>query len=154
MSEAIIARRNKDIIEIVYNYIYNDIYNTIYKGEFVILPNSGTSTFSVPTNIANNTLTVMAAGAKGSDINGTEGQYGELITASVQVNGGEAIPVYIGEEGIDGQNGGSTSFGTYLIANGGSAGSPGQITKFEEYANTNSGYILIGYKTGEDQTDE
>ena len=160
MSEAIIARKLKSILETIYNDIYQTIYNDIYVDvpidvivfnppldEFVPL----SASYTVPANIANNTLTVTLSGAKGADHDTSSGLYGEVITQDITVTPGETIPIYIGNEGTDGANGEPSSFGTYMIANGGlSADNAIGIENIEDYQNENTGgagYAVIGYAT-------
>ena len=156
MSEAIIAR--KSIAKVTYKY--ETIYNNIYVDIEQIIYNPPLSSFvpmsmsyTVPTNLANNQITVALSGAKGSDNETSSGSNGELVVETLSVQPGETIPIYIGEEGTDGNNGGSSSFGTYLVANGGL--SADNATDQTENSNDNpseSGYALIYYSVVEEET--
>ena len=80
MSEAIIAR--KSIAKVTYKY--ETIYNNIYVDIEQIIYNPPLSSFvpmsmsyTVPTNLANNQITVALSGAKGSDNATTSGSNGE-----------------------------------------------------------------------------
>ena len=148
MSEAIIARKLKEIINIVYRDIENIIYDPPLSS-FVPMSMS----YTVPSNLANNTLLVTLSGAKGSDSDTDSGSYGEIVTSEVTVTPGETIPIYIGTEGTDGNNGGSSSFGTYLVANGGlSADNKILAENEEENDNTGgAGFALIRYALNEEE---
>ena len=152
MSEAIIARKLKNVEKVIDNTKYID--NTAEFNSGKIPPLVGQTTlFVVPTNLVTNTLLVTLSGAKGADNDTDTGSYGELITEEVTVTPGETIPIYIGEEGTDGNNGGSSSFGTYMVANGGL--SADNATDQTENSNDNpseSGYALIYYSVVEEET--
>ena len=152
LSEAIIARKLKDVIETITNIIYVDIENITYDpplSEFIPMSMS----YTVPSNLANNTLLVTLSGAKGSDSDTDSGSYGEIVTSEVTVTPGETIPIYIGTEGTDGDNGESSSFGTYLVANGGlSADNKLLAGEDEENYNTGgAGFALIRYALNEEE---
>lgn len=78
----------------------------------VLMTESGT--FAVPSNVTS--LTVSVTGGAG----GGNGTTGETTTQEIAVTPGQNIDVTIGSGGTStGSNGGITSFGTYLSANGG-----------------------------------
>lgn len=152
MSEAIISRRRKVEINYRYETVYNDIYN--YIDQVIFDPPlsafmSTTSTFSVPTNLDGNTVTVALYGAKGADNETSVGQGGEVVIQNVEVTPGEEIQVYVGKEGTDGANGGPTTFGNYAVANGGLSADNAEIAGVEpdESSNNNNGYAIVWYAT-------
>ena len=160
MSEAIITRRNKTIIETITNIIYKDIENIIYDpplSDFIPM----SMNYTVPTNLLGNQITVALAAPKGADNDTDSGLNGELSIQTLTVEPGEVIPVYIGNEGVNGDNGGSSSFGTYMVANGGlSADNSIIAAKNNSFnsttAKTNTsgaGYAIVWYAT-DDFTEE
>lgn len=158
MSEAIITRRNKTIIETITNIIYRDIENIIYDPPLSELISLSTN-YVVPTNLANNQITVALAAPKGADNNTNIGLNGELVVQTLMVEPGENIPVYIGVEGTNGGNGGSSGFGTYMVANGGlSADNAAKLddtsnVSIEDINTSGAGYAIVWYAT-EDSTEE
>ena len=160
MSEAIIARRIKEIQETIYNTIYNDIYVDIEvpifnppKYDFI----TTTSLYTVPSTLSGNSISVELYGAKGSDSSTGIGFPGEVITEEISVSPGETVPVYIGKAGTDGSNGEPSSFGNYIIANGGlSASNISSLSKLGNSGNYNNGegYAIIRYSTSDDIVEE
>ena len=157
MSEALIARRRKTIIETITNIIYNDIENIIYDpplSDFIPM----SMNYTVPTNLLGNQITVALAAPKGADNSTSSGSNGELSIQTLTVEPGEEIPVYIGTEGTNGGNGGSSSFGTYMVATGGLSAdntiTAGDSFDTDEKINTSgAGYAVVWYAT-EDSTEE
>ena len=135
MSEAIISRRRKVNINVNYSSILS---------EFVPL----STNYIVPKNLVGNQITVSLSGAKGSDSDIGIGFNGELVTRTLIVEPGEDIPIYIGSEGIDGGNGEPSSFGTYMIANGGisAANSYRNCTEDNNTSPSGAGYAIICYE--------
>ena len=153
MSEAIIARKLKNVDKVIDNTKYID--NTAEFNSGKIPPLVGQTTlFVVPSNLVTNTLLVTLSGAKGADNDSDTGSYGELITEEVTVTPGETIPIYIGEEGTDGNNGEPTSFGTYLVANGGlSANNKVGIEESSNHNTGGAGFALIRYATSNEEAE-
>ena len=149
MSEAIIAR------------IYQDI--TVVEGISTLSTNSRSiqllesQTYTAPTNAVNNTIKVTLVVGKGSDNSTSSGESGEVVTQSLSITPGESINVYIGDEGVDGGNGGTSSFGTYMIANGGLS-ADNKIDESVEYNSDSSatnGYAIVNYiVASEDNSEE
>lgn len=156
MSEALIARRRKTIIETITNIIYNDIENIIYDPPLSsFIPMS--MNYTVPANLLGNQITVALAAPKGADNGTMSGSNGELSIQTLTVEPGEEIPVYIGNEGVNGKNGGSSSFGTYMMVNGGLSAdnsiNSGNSSDTDEELNTSgAGYAVVWYAT-EDSTE-
>lgn len=156
MSEALIARRRKTIIETITNIIYNDIENIIYDPPLSsFIPMS--MNYTVPANLLGNQITVALAAPKGADNDSNSGLNGELIVQTLTVEPGEEIPVYIGNEGVKGGNGSSSSFGTYMVATGGLSADNSIIASdsfdTDEKLNTSgAGYAVVWYAT-EDSTE-
>ena len=77
----------------------------------------------VPNNIINNELFVRIAGGGGGYCTGyfCGGGGGWMNNGTIKVGAGSIVPIKIGKGGGNGQDGGSTSFGTYLLAHGGRA---------------------------------
>lgn len=84
------------------------------------------STFIVPTNIIDNKISVRIFGGGGGVVNnswttiGSGG--GNMNYGIINVTPNQSINVTIGKGGAVGGNGGTTSFGTYLSATGGTIG--------------------------------
>lgn len=148
MSEAIISRKIEKIIETIINTIYVDVEIPVYNPPLSNLVTVST-TYTVPSNLTGNQITVSLAGAKGADSNTARGSNGELITQTLTVEPGEEISVYIGNEGVNGGNGEPSSFGTYMIANGGiSATNSYNNSIINDSISTNpsgAGYAIILY---------
>ena len=160
MSEAIITRRRKTIIETITNIIYRDIENIIYDPPLSsFIPMS--MNYTVPANLLGNQITVALAAPKGADNSTSSGSNGELSIQTLTVEPGEEIPVYIGTEGTNGGNGGSSSFGTYMMVNGGVSADNSIISDSEntsddtttELNTSGAGYAIVWYAT-EDSTEE
>ena len=153
MSEAIIARKLKNVEKVIDNTQYIDNGDELYFD----IPSgliSQSTLLTIPTNLATNTLLVTLSGAKGADNDTDTGSYGELITEEVTVIPGETIPIYIGEEGTDGNNGEPTSFGTYLVANGGlSADNKVGIEESSNHNTGGAGFALIRYATSNEEAE-
>ena len=138
MSEAIIAKQFEKVT------IIRQALNTS-----ILLTTS--QLYSAPTNAINNTIEVTLVGGKGSDNEITVGESGETITNSITINPGESIPVYIGAEGIDGSNGGTSSFGQYMYASGGNAAGSVEYNKSENNQSiSTNGYAIISYLKDEE----
>lgn len=145
MSESIIARRK--YTKINYNYVTNIIYPTSASSTLV-----ATSLYSAPTNAVNNTLYVTAVGGSGASNETSDGAAGEMVAQEVVIEPGETIPINIGEEGSNGSNGGTTTFGTYLSAEGGL--SADNIGNEEIETGSGSGYVIIDYIAEEEAEED
>ena len=157
MSEAIIARRIKKIEGTIYNTIYNDIYVDVevpvydYPKQAII---TTSETYTVTNNLVGNSISVALYGAKGSDTDTSQGEPGEVVIETLSVNPGESIPVYIGSAGNNGNNGEPSSFGTYIVANGGKSAEYKSETSDSNYINNGNGYAVITYLSSEDNNEE
>ena len=149
MSEAIIAKHARINITYKYETVYNNRYNYIYQDVFdppltAFIPIS--TTYTVPENLVGNSVMVALYGAKGSDNSTASGQGGEIVVENVNVTPGENIPVYVGNSGVNGSSGEPTSFGNYLIANGGKSANSLTSTDITDVPiNNNDGYAIIWY---------
>lgn len=153
MSEAIISRRKKDINRVIDNTNRIDNSDSLWfdipSGGFI----SATTTYAVPTNLASNEILVTLAAPKGSDSDTAKGLNGEIVSQTLSVEPGEEIPIFIGTEGTDGANGGSSSFGTYMMANGGLSANNATSSQ-SSYENQNpyeEGFAIIQVATADEE---
>ena len=130
MPEAIIAKRRKEISG---------------ASRSVNLLMVASDTFTMPSNVENNSIDVTLVGGS------SDTAVGETVKASVELQDGELVNVYIGEQGTDGGSGSPTSFGTYAMANGGSGS---LISNKVDIDNAEGGYVLIEYTIKEVGTNE
>ena len=107
MAEAIISRRGNS--------------SSIPKGNLITATYLENNTFSVPYAI-NNEFSVFIYGAGGGGGTWCGGGGGWMNNGVFTISAGSVVPITIGTGGDINNSGGSTSFGTYLSANGGSAG--------------------------------
>ena len=110
MSEAIISRRG---------------YNSSGKPELRTETITGSTVWVVPNSIRGNiSVMVYGAGGGGRD-RGRGGGGGWMNNGEFKIAGGTSINITIGKGGATSMTGGTTSFGTYLSANGGGYGDGG-----------------------------
>ena len=120
MAEAIISRRgNKD---------------SKSAGKLVVETIIENTSWNIPSNVVNNKFSVRLFGGGGGggvrnsfgyNWGGGGGGGGYMNNGEVEINHSGSVIITIGEGGNTGNPGGTTSFGTYLSANGGSAGNGG-----------------------------
>ena len=104
MAEALICRRGGNS-----RIGFKEVLNTV-----IITINNN---WKVPSTISNKNISVRIFGG-GADGNGRSGGgSGWMNNGIISVNAGQTIPITIGQHG---RSAGTTSFGTYLSANGGS----------------------------------
>lgn len=108
MSEAIISRRG---------------YTAEGKPELRTETITGTTTWTVPNSIKSNiSVLIFGGGGGGGNGGGGGGGGGWMNNGEFNIAGGTAISITIGSGGAKEKSGGTTSFGAYLSANGGSGG--------------------------------
>ena len=110
MSEAIISRRGSKQGDPSTSYVYRmQMYTS-------------SNMFTAP-NATNNTFHITMIGGGGQSNNyGSGGGSGWMNFGDIELNYGQIVPITVGAGGSAGQSGGSSSFGTYLSANGGETG--------------------------------
>ena len=119
MSEAIIVKRGSS----------NSDRVMVYSRDIII----NSSVWEAPQGLVNNSVYVELIGGGGFTDRYTDykpniriiagGAGGYFNNGTIEMNEGEAVYVYIGRGGFNGaRNGGTTSFGSYLSANGGGGG--------------------------------
>ena len=121
MSEAIISRRG---------------YTAEGKPEWHTETITGSTTWTVPKTIKGNVKVLIFGGggsgmSRGEDYVAGGGGSGWMNNGEFSIAGGTQIPITIGNGGSTGEaSGGTTSFGTYLSANGGGGGSGSSMSKY------------------------
>ena len=112
MSEAIISRRGTKKEDPTASYVYRMQMYT--SSNMFTAPNATNNTFHI---------TMIGGGGGGQSSNyGSGGGSGWMNAGDVALNYGEIVSITVGGGGDVGQAGGSSSFGSYLSANGGEAG--------------------------------
>lgn len=111
MSEAIIARKGPS------NRSSNG--NSFNGSRFITEVIVKNTNWVMPSNVINNTISVRIFGAGGGGIVDAGGGGGWMNNGDLILTEGELVPITIGIGTR--RNGGTTSFGTYLSANGGGA---------------------------------
>lgn len=105
-------------------------------------------TFNVPTDVTRVFVEAWGGGGGGQSAGpGGGGGGGEYAASVVSVTPNDAITVTVGAQGAaDGGSGGQSSFGNFVIANGGGGGTAGPGGG----GNGGTGQILINGQTGQD----
>ena len=120
MAEAIISRRGSGI----------DTSSGISVTETIVK----SLNWTIPNHRGNISVMIFGGGGGGASLNGGGGGGGCMSNDTFDIENGITIPIYIGEGGLgssregdiyNGSAGGTSSFGTYLSANGGEAGTSG-----------------------------
>ena len=112
MSEAIISRRGSKQGDPSTSYVYRMQMYT--SSNMFTAPNATNNTFHI---------TMIGGGGGGQSNNyGSGGGSGWMNFGDIELNYGQIVPITVGAGGSAGQSGGSSSFGTYLSANGGETG--------------------------------
>lgn len=109
MAEAIISRRGK-------------ANGSSGRGELITQTFSANTSFNVPAAINNSFYVTIFGGGGGSNgINSAGGGGGWMNNGELELTAGSVVPITIGKGGnFNSQSGGTSSFGAYLSANGGS----------------------------------
>lgn len=104
------------------------------SGKLVIETIVENTNWKIPSNVVDNKFSVMIFGGGGGggvrnsfsyDLGGGGGGGGWMNNRSIEINYGGSVLITLGAGGDAGDAGGTSSFGTYLSANGGSAGGGG-----------------------------